>query len=181
LSGTPSTERKSIDSKNGDGKISVYIIRHKNITYRNCASDIVLEKRLFLGKTFLISGDFGSVPWKITGDSKMVADQFCLGAVTYIDSQSVKAWFAPSIPVSTGPALFSGLPGLILEVQIDENEKVISAVHISTDNVDKEEMRIPEKGKKVSREKFVQILQKKRNEQPAMYSNAQIRFYNRRY
>ena len=26
------------------------------------------------------------------------------------------AWFTPEIPVSTGPAMYGGLPGLILEI-----------------------------------------------------------------
>lgn len=181
LSGLPSTERTSMDSKKGDGKISAYIVRPKNIVYRNWETDIVLEKRLFLGKTFLVSGDIESVQWKITGDSKIVADQLCLGAETNIDSQSVKAWFAPSIPVPTGPALFSGLPGLILEVQIDDHEKIISAVRITSDNLDLEKMTIPGKGKKVSRNEFVKILEKKKSTQPTMYSNSKIRFYAPRY
>ena len=31
----------------------------------------------------------------------------------------MSAWFTPEIPVSTGPSMYGGLPGLILEINDD--------------------------------------------------------------
>ena len=36
--------------------------------------------------------------------------------------RSYEAWFTPSIPISAGPNLFGGLPGLILELRSTDGE-----------------------------------------------------------
>ncbi len=57
-----------------------------------------------------------SVAWKITGNTKRVAEYLCYEALGEFRGRKYSAWFTPDIPISAGPFKFSGLPGLILEV-----------------------------------------------------------------
>lgn len=62
--------------------------------------------------------------WEVSKDSKNILGYTCYKATTTYKSfdkngeemeVTVKAWFAPEIPVSTGPFNYSRLPGAILE------------------------------------------------------------------
>ncbi|EDM43575.1 hypothetical protein SCB49_08293 [unidentified eubacterium SCB49] len=74
----------------------------------------------------------------------------------------VTAWFTPQIPVQNGPAEYGGLPGLILELNIDRQTILCSKIVLNpTDGVD---IKKPSKGKKVSREEFNEIVKVKTEE-----------------
>lgn len=52
------------------------------------------------------------------------------------------AWYTPEIPVQYGPYLYSGLPGLVLEVQVEE-DLVFKATDITINGDDAVEINIP--------------------------------------
>ncbi|MCD8031170.1 MAG: GLPGLI family protein [Bacteroides sp.] len=55
--------------------------------------------------------------WNIVPDStRQIIDHTCQLATCYYRGRDYRAWFAPDIPVQTGPWKFYGLPGLIMEV-----------------------------------------------------------------
>ncbi|UBZ12186.1 GLPGLI family protein [Leeuwenhoekiella palythoae] len=60
------------------------------------------------------------------------------------------AWYTPEIPVQYGPYLYSGLPGLILEVQVGE-DLVFKATAIAINGDEAVEINIP-KHKIITRE-----------------------------
>ena len=75
---------------------------------------------------------------------------------------TVTAWFTPMIPVKNGPAEYGGLPGLILELNIDRLTMLCSKIVLNpTDGIDIKE---PTKGKEVSREDFNKIVKEKTEE-----------------
>lgn len=76
---------------------------------------------------------------------------------------TVIAWYTPQIPVSTGPSIYHGLPGLILEVNDGRTTTVCSKIEINP----KEgfEIKEPKKGKKVNQEEYDEIIRKKSEEQ----------------
>ena len=45
------------------------------------------------------------------------------------DSIKVDVWFTPEVPVSSGPAGYGGLPGLIVFVDVNEGKKANRYVH----------------------------------------------------
>lgn len=63
--------------------------------------------------------------WRLSNSEKNISGFLCKKATTtYTITNSkktskieIEAWYAPSIPVSWGPAKFSGLPGLIVQVK----------------------------------------------------------------
>ena len=89
--------------------------------------------------------------WQITQEIKKIGDYLCYKAIDIESTNKKKkpiAWFTPQIPVSFGPLEFSGLPGLVLQVEI--NKRLITATQIILNP--KEEIKIikPTKGRKIS-------------------------------
>jgi len=58
----------------------------------------------------------GLVNWKILAEQDSVAGYFCTKATTNYAGREYEAWFTSEIPISDGPYVFSGLPGLVVEV-----------------------------------------------------------------
>ena len=79
----------------------------------------------------------------------------------------VTAWYTPQIPVSQGPGGYHGLPGLILEVNADRTTILCSKIILNPE--EKEELKIPSKGKEVSRSEYNEIVTKKMEEMREMY------------
>ena len=74
----------------------------------------------------------------------------------------VTAWFTPQIPVKNGPAEYGGLPGLILELNIDRTTLLCSKIVLNP--AEAEKITPPKKGKEVTREEFNKIVKEKTDE-----------------
>lgn len=57
-----------------------------------------------------------SLKWKIYEETKKLGNFTCQKATTQSEGKTVTAWFTEEIPISGGPAGYSGLPGFILEL-----------------------------------------------------------------
>lgn len=87
-----------------------------------------------LNKLFVIDlvPDF---KWKITDEKKNIDVYTVQKAVLSFKGRIWEAWFTSQIPVSDGPYIFSGLPGLILEMK-DKNENYLfSCTMIKKNNI----------------------------------------------
>src|SRR5690554_3038099 len=82
----------------------------------------------------------------------------------------VTAWFTPQIPVQNGPGEFGGLPGLIMELNMDRTTILCSKIVLNTKKADKIEP--PKKGKKVSREEYTKITTEKIQEMQENFRNS---------
>lgn len=122
-----------------------------------------LEQVEFMTRLFLVESEIEPVPWKLGSEKKKVLDYICLGATANIDGQEIKAWFAPEIPVSLGPSVFGGLPGLILAVERN-GETAYVATSVDLSPAANLSMAKPNKGSKVSREEFAAIQKEKEKE-----------------
>ena len=67
--------------------------------------------------------------WRITKETKQIDRYKCYKAIAseklysrrgFFYNRQVIAWFTPEIPLNYGPSNYTGLPGLILEVQRDQ-------------------------------------------------------------
>ncbi len=74
----------------------------------------------------------------------------------------VTAWFTPQIPVKTGPGEYGGLPGLILEMNIDRTTVLCSKIVLNPEET--EAIKAPDKGKEVTREEYNKIVKEKTEE-----------------
>lgn len=74
----------------------------------------------------------------------------------------VTAWYTPMIPVSNGPAEYTGLPGLILELNVHRTTILCSKIIMNPKEAEK--IAPPTTGKKVTRQEFNLIVKEKTEE-----------------
>lgn len=135
-----------------------------NETYVNTLDNKYVEKKDFMGKTFLIKGKPEEKKWKMTGEIKSILDFPCLKA-TFEDSTGViEAWFTTEIAASTGPENYGGLPGLIMQLTIVKEKRTLTADELSLKEVNSTEFKEPTEGKEVTREEFYKIVKEKMQE-----------------
>lgn len=68
--------------------------------------------------------------WKILPETMVIANFNCQKAEVEYGGRNWSAWFTKDIPVSEGPYCFHGLPGLILQIQDDQEDYVFKATEI---------------------------------------------------
>ena len=82
---------------------------------------------------------------------------------------AVTAWWTPQIPISSGPSIYWGLPGLILELNAGRTTMLCTEITINPE----ESVTItkPNKGEIVSREEYNKIMKKKSEELREQFRN----------
>lgn len=152
--------------------------------YKNIKNDKFLQEQEFFGKQFLIDEELPKLEWKIEKESRTIGQYIAFKATavkkanldfTAFRSRSrrvdnaeeseeenlitVTAWYTPQIPVNQGPGEYWGLPGLILEV--NEGRTTILCSKIVINPGEKEDIKIPSKGKKVTKTEYTKIVEKR--------------------
>jgi GLPGLI family protein len=157
-------------------------------TYTDLAKQMQYEGREFFEKEFLIVDSLKQYKWKLSEETKTIAKQLCKKATTMITAPQVMrmrvsmggggnntdttantprapketelvVWYAENIPVSFGPDSYSGLPGVIMEIDQDNGANVTTAVEVSA-KYPKKELIAPTKGEKMNRVQFQENMQK---------------------
>lgn len=115
-----------------------------------------------LGKKYLIEDDLPKYKWKILNEIKEIEGYLCMKAETYneVKDQVIHAWFSDGIIFSGGPEGYHGLPGMILELDINEGDVVITATNIKLTN-DPVNLPMPKKmkGKQLTIGEFDKIIE----------------------
>jgi len=155
-------------------------------TYTDLAKQMQYEERAFFEKEFLIIDSLKQHKWKLSEETKTIAKQLCKKATTMVTAPQVRmrismgggnntdttantprapketelvVWYAENIPVSFGPDNYSGLPGVIMEIDQDNGANVTTAVEVSA-KYPKKELVAPTKGDKMNRAQFQENMQK---------------------
>lgn len=128
--------------------------RNEILLIRDYAKKTIKDLRGEMGVTFLIEDELKRTKWKILNEIKEIEGYLCMKAETTdpIKGQTIHAWFTDGITFSGGPEGFGGLPGMILEIDINEGDAVITATKVNLE-APVEKLPIPKKmkGKKISR------------------------------
>lgn len=124
----------------------------------------VAETRELMTRKFLITGTRPAYEWRLTGEQSELLGYVVHKATAVHDSSHIEAWFSPEIPVSAGPGLFGGLPGMILALSVDDGQTVYSATEVKLDPVDAAVIKAPEDGEEVSPEEYEEIVAEKLEE-----------------
>lgn len=131
-----------------------------NETYVDRNEQLVTQLREFMGKRYLIKKEQNRIPWKLENDTKEIQGYTCKSA-SYTDenNRKIKAWYTEEIRIALGPDNFQGLPGLILEVAINDDDMVISAEKIELRALKKNELKAPKGGQEVTDEEYRTLLE----------------------
>ena len=153
-----SEEKAEPDDEGYSWRKDVYYVKH------NYAANTMQDVMQIFGKTYIIEDSLRAPEWKILNDLKEVAGHICMKAswTDTLKQQKVIAWFAMDIPISAGPERFYGLPGLILEVDVNDGGMLVSADKIDLKKISATELDLPKKlkGKKISEAEYTAMLKK---------------------
>ena len=166
--------------------------------YKDVQEKMYINKRELFGKVFLVKDNIEPTKWVMTGESKKIG-QYNAFKATYtkeVEEQvfsfsrrqqqnndqennnpaqpktklvTMTAWFTPEIPVSTGPAMYGGLPGLILE--ISDGNRTMLCTKVVINPKEKIKIKEPSKGKIVSNLEFKKIQEDKMKEMRERYNS----------
>jgi GLPGLI family protein len=67
-----------------------------------------------MGQPFKTQGTVGDIEWEISNEKKKILGFECTKAVSKNKDLMMTVWFTNAIPVSAGPAIYFGLPGLVV-------------------------------------------------------------------
>lgn len=107
--------------------------------YRNFVKQTTFDRIGMLGQKYIVKDEIPKLKWKMLGEIKEVAGYVCMKAETTdtIKNQKIVAWFTDKILVPIGPGEFGGLPGLILEININDGASSILAETINLESIPK--------------------------------------------
>jgi GLPGLI family protein len=156
-----SNDAMNIEQEAEDGgQIIMHMAPPENKIYCDLSTKTMTQQRDFMQRKFLIESPIDGSGWKLTGKQKMVLNYPCMEAVHVDSIDTVSAWYTPVIPISSGPMDHIGLPGMVLEVHINNDTEVIMATSVSKE-VDASLIKKPKDGKKVTQEEFDKIVAEK--------------------
>ena len=126
-----SVEKSSIDTT----YIEKYGKKYETTSTVNRSSSITYYKNFDLKKYKVlftrnekntnVKETLPSFDWKLINENKTINGYTCKKATTintaFNSSQSIVAWYTDQIPVNDGPMHYNGLPGFIIQIEINDN------------------------------------------------------------
>ena len=147
--------------------------------YYNADQQNALTSQEFMGKQYLITDSLAVAPWKFGAETKTLLGYECKQAFystteqvttmrvagsgpptpeTRTVTRDITAWYTDKIRPSLGPDRFFTLPGTILAVDVNNGERVTVATKIDLRSLKKNELKVPEKGEKITQKQFRKIM-----------------------
>ena len=152
----PDENEEDEETNAGGGGMSMRFRRPQGETYRNLATGNQISTREFTGKKYLIADSLKQRAWKIGTETKKIAGYDCTKATFKDTAQKadVIAWFTMDLPLAAGPQTYGALPGMILEVDSNNGEVLISAKKIEFKKLKDKDIAVPTKGEKITQADF---------------------------
>jgi GLPGLI family protein len=152
-----SEEKAEPDDEGYNGRKETFFIK------RNFEKNTLMEAYEILSKTYIVEDTLIAMEWKIQNDLKEVAGHICMKAFIEdtLKQQKIVAWFAQDIPLNAGPERFHGLPGMIMEIDINDGALNIAANRIDYKKLTTE-LETPKKlkGKKIKEADYTALIKK---------------------
>ena len=141
-----------------DGRINIKINGGNNETYKNYATEKIVELRELGPKKYIIEDSLKRTAWKLSDDSMTIKGYHCKKATaTNRQGDALIAWYTEEIASPSGPEQFGGLPGLILQLDIGNGWIVFSPLEILP-ATGKQLVKIPSGAKKITRPEFQKMM-----------------------
>lgn len=181
-------EDEQLEAPQPQGMVMVMVeTGGSDVMYKNTKEKRYTNQNESFSKLFLIRDKLEDIKWELGSETKNIGDYTCYKATFKreveirqsgisvngdkdLDEEikpemkeiTVTAWYAPQIPVNTGPAQYHGLPGLILEVSDGTITMMCSKVVLNPEKT--VEIKEPTKGQKVTQKKYDDMMEKKMKE-----------------
>ncbi|MEO7531168.1 MAG: GLPGLI family protein [Sediminibacterium sp.] len=170
--------------------------------YKNLSQSKSVQTSELGGKNFLIVDSIKQQPWKLGTETKKILGYNCHiatrkvmqpvprriimgGGNTTADTTTkvaaqgkeveVVAWYADEIVSPVGPENYGQLPGLILQLDVDNGTQVYTATEVKK-TVDQKELKEPKKGKVVTRQEYTKLMMDMMSNQMPAMGGGNVRF-----
>jgi GLPGLI family protein len=161
---------------NGNGMVMMFRPGGLNdVIFHNFTTQTKTEQREIMDRNFVVTDSIRKLQWKLSEETKTILNYTVRKATAQrigtrpmttmengvmkreevADTANIVAWFTTDIPVPAGPgAEYQGqLPGMILEMDVNNGRTVFKAVEVSP-KVSVSKIREPRDGKKVTAAEF---------------------------
>lgn len=142
--------------------------------YHNKKQQLILYKDQYEDNLFI---SYPIPKWVLTNETKIINGYSCGKATTTFKTltskgetlRTVIAWFAFDLPYNFGPGEFSGLPGLIIELNFIGKYRIrATKIELNSKNI---HVARPGKGKIISRDDYAKKLEKIYNQRMKKYKS----------
>ncbi|MEO8886898.1 MAG: GLPGLI family protein [Mucilaginibacter sp.] len=131
-----------------------------NTVYTDLTAGTIIMQKDAMGDQFLIKDNVRKIKWKLTDETRDILGYTCRRANGIVsDSIYVVAFYTDKIRVSSGPELFNGLPGMILQLAIP-HENVSWVATKVIDSAPTTPIVAPTKGKAMTTKELLTLLEK---------------------
>lgn len=157
----------------GNGRMVMRFGGGDDLTYHNFTTGKRVDHRELSSKNYIVEDSIQKLNWKLTGETKSIlghtvqkaiAERYGNRSVMTMengemkrqmipDTTVVNAWIAMDIPVPAGPEFQGQLPGLILELEMNNGRVVYKALEISS-KVNTSSIKEPKGGKHITAAEF---------------------------
>lgn len=136
------------------------ITAESNTIYTDLSAGKIVMEKDAMGEQFLLSDSTRKIKWRITNETRDILGYNCIRANGLVsDSIYVVAFYTDKIRVSGGPELFSGLPGMILQLAIPHENVSWVATKI-IDGTPAKPINPPQKGKPTNTQQLMATIKK---------------------
>lgn len=144
-----------------DNSIMKYVAERDGAVTTDLKTGITLQEDEFRDNQFLVIRDTKDLKWEITDESKKIGQYTCykeVGVKRGINGKKIKevevtAWFTPDVPISAGPVIYSGLPGLVIYVQVGKASILLKDIEIGAKV---KEIKEPTQGTKIKEAEYLE-------------------------
>lgn len=161
---SPSKSIYTYNSDQNESEDGTYTWRQSDfIVSKNFDTEQSLEVHEMIGKTYILDDTLRAPKWRIMNQLKDINGYICMKAVTKdtVRKQDITAWFTDTLPSMAGPERYFGLPGVILELEINDGDVIMTAEKIEFKNVEEElKMKKLPKGKKIDEKTYNSLISK---------------------
>ena len=136
----------------------VAIRSQESKVFKNYSTFEYLEETSLMQEDFLIVDGIPKLDWKLVSEEKQISGYTCSKAITSYMNREIEAWYTQDISIADGPYIYTGLPGLILELHTPYKSYLATKISKTEllEKIDK-----PSKGKKVDRKAFEELEREK--------------------
>jgi GLPGLI family protein len=164
----------------GGGRMFMRVAGGDNMIYHNFTTGKRIDEQELNARKYIVEDSIQKIVWKMTGQTKTIlghtaqkvsGERYSTRTVMTMengemkrqmmpDTSVVNAWIAMDIPVPGGPEQFQGqLPGLILELEMNNGRMVYRALEISS-KVNASAIKEPKGGKRITAAEFTKLRDK---------------------
>lgn len=130
------------------------------MVYHDFKNEKTHELVEMLSRTYVLEDSLRTPRWKILNQVKEIAGYVCMKAEARdtVRGQTITAWFADKLPAQAGPERYFGLPGLILELDVNDGDVILTAKSVELKPV-AGQLKLPRmKGRKINEAAFQKLI-----------------------